>query len=309
MKVLVTQIIDDVGIEALHDAGLTADVWPGPAPIPRHELLQRVAHCQGIIAMPTDRIDAEVMDAGPLQVVANHAVGVDNIDLQAAHDRQITVTNTPGVLTDATADLTMALVLACARRVLEGHALVTSGAFEGWRPTMLRGMDLRGATLGIVGMGRIGRAVSERAAAFGMKVVHHSRTGGVPLQTLLAESDVLSLHCPLTEDTRHLIDADALERMKSSAILINTARGPVVDESALVRALEADGIAAAGLDVFEEEPQVHPGLIGLPNVVLLPHLGSATRHTRKQMAQMAAANLIAVLSGRLPPTPVLKESS
>jgi len=304
MRVFITQTIDDAGMAALAAAGLDVDVWPGPAPIPRQALLTRVAGCVGLIPMPTDKIDAGVMDAGPLQVIANHAVGVDNVDLQAATDRGIQVTNTPGVLTDATADLTMALLLACARRVVEGHQLVSQGDFEGWRPTMLRGMDLRGATLGIVGMGRIGQAVAARAAPFGMNVVHHSRSSGIPLNQLLQAADVVSLHTPLSLQTRHLIDGAAIAKMKSSAILINTSRGPVVDEKALAHALASGGIAAAGLDVYEREPAVYPGLMGLPNVVLLPHLGSATWSTRRRMAELAADNLIAVLENRPPPSPV-----
>ena len=309
MRVLVTQMIDEVGIAALKAAGLEVDVWPGPAPMPRATLLSRVAGCVAIIPMPTDKIDAEVMDSAPLQVIAHHAVGVDNIDLAAAATRGIAVTNTPGVLTDATADLAMALLLAVARRVVQGHALVSSGAFEGWRPTMLRGMQLRGATLGIVGMGRIGQAVAQRAQAFGMQIIAHSRRSGMPLSALLSQSDVVSLHCPMTAQSRHLIDADALRTMKSTALLINTARGPVVDEAALAAALRSGEIAGAGLDVYEHEPTVHPDLVGLDNVVLLPHLGSATRQTRRRMAELATDNLLAALAGRTLPSPVHPEHS
>ncbi len=308
VKVLVTQLIDSAGLDALQAAGLDVDLWAGPGPIPRDELLRRVAGCVGLIPMLTDLIDGPVMDAGPLQVVANHAVGVDNVDLQAAAERGIPVTNTPGVLTDATADLTMALMLGVARRVVEGHDLVRSGGFEGWRPTLLRGMDLHGATLGLVGKGRIGTAVGTRARAFGMAVVHHTRTGGISLDRLLQTADVVSLHCPLTTETHHLIDARALGRMKPEAILINTARGPVVDEAALARALQERTIAGAGLDVFEHEPRVHPDLLALPNVVLLPHLGSATRGTRRRMAELAVENLLAVLAHRPPLSPIPPES-
>ncbi len=308
MKVLVTQVIDSMGLEALKRAGLEVDVWPGPGPIPRDELLRRVSGCDGLIPMPTDLIDDAVMDAGALRVVANHAVGVDNIDLAAACDRGIVVTNTPGVLTDATADLTMALMLAVARRIVEGHDLIRGGEFYGWRPTMLRGMDLSGATLGLIGKGRIGQAVAVRAQAFGMEVVHHSRSGGLSLEALLQAADVVSLHCPLTAETRHLIDAARLEQMGPHSILINTSRGPVVDEAALVDALQAGRIGGAGLDVYEEEPRVHPGLLSLPNVVLLPHLGSATRGARRRMAELATENLIAVLTQHPPSCPVLPES-
>jgi len=307
MRILVTQTIDESGMARLNSAGLDVDVWLGSSPIPRDELLRRVSGCVGIIPMPTDLIDGQVMDAADLSVIANHAVGTDNVDLAAAAARGILVTNTPDVLTDATADLAMALLLSAARRVVEGDALVRSGDFEGWCPTLLRGTDLAGATLGIVGKGRIGSAVAHRAAAFGMEIIHSSRTSGLPLEALLESADVVSLHCPLTAATHHLIDATALGRMKKTAILINTARGPVVDEAALVSALSTGQIAAAGLDVYEAEPQVHPGLIELHNVVLLPHLGSATRATRRHMADLVADNLIAVLGGHPPLNPVTAE--
>ena len=242
--------------------------------------------------MLTDRLDAEVMDAGPLRVIAQHAVGINNIDLDAARQRSIAVAHTPGVLTDATADLTMALLLGATRRIIEGDALVRSGQWKGWSPTLLRGMELRGATLGIVGLGRIGRAVAIRAEAFGMHVIHHNRSSGVPFERLIRESDVVSVHCPLTAETRHLIDADVFRAMKSSAVLINTARGPVVDESALVDALNRGEIAGAGLDVFEHEPRVHPGLVDAPRALLLPHIGSATVGTRRRMGLMVAEDLI-----------------
>lgn len=291
-KVLITQPIDESGMERLRAAGLSVDVWPGPEPIDRSTLLSRVAGCEGLISMLTDRLDAEVMDAGPLRVIAQHAVGINNIDLDAARQRSIAVAHTPGVLTDATADLTMALLLGATRRIIEGDALVRSGQWKGWSPTLLRGMELRGATLGIVGLGRIGRAVAIRAEAFGMHVIHHNRSSGVPFERLIRESDVVSVHCPLTAETRHLIDADVFRAMKSSAVLINTARGPVVDESALVDALNRGEIAGAGLDVFEHEPRVHPGLVDAPRALLLPHIGSATVGTRRRMGLMVAEDLI-----------------
>jgi lactate dehydrogenase-like 2-hydroxyacid dehydrogenase len=222
---------------------------------------------------------------------------VNNIDLSAAKKRGVAVAHTPGVLTDATADLAMALLLATTRRIVESDRFVRAGRFKGWSPTLMRGMDLRGATLGIVGMGRIGRAVADRAAPFGMRVIHHNRSGGVTMDELLRTSDVVSLHCPLSDATHHLIDAAALQTMKSTAVLINTARGPVVDEQALVHALESGEIAGAGMDVFEEEPRVHPGLLICERAVLLPHIGSATIGTRRRMAQMVAENLILGLDG------------
>ncbi|MEL6342786.1 MAG: D-glycerate dehydrogenase [Myxococcota bacterium] len=304
MNVLITQEIDESGVALLDDAGLTVQIYDEPQPIPRAILLEMVRGCDALISMPTDSIDAEVMDTGPIQIVAQHAVGYDNIDLDAARTRGVVVTNTPGVLTAATADLTMGLLLALGRRLIEADAYARAGNFPGWRPTLLRGVDLDGAQLGIVGMGRIGRAVAHRAEAFGMSVVHHSRSGGIPLDALLETSDVVSLHCPLTPETRHLIDAAALERMKPSALLINTARGPVVDEDALAAALEEGRIAGAALDVFEHEPLIHLSLLELDNVVLAPHIGSATWKTRRRMATLAAQNLLAFASGEPPPNQV-----
>lgn len=296
-RILITQPIDDHAMILLEAAEIQAEVWPGPEPIPHSELLKRVVGCAGLISMLTDPVDSEVMDAGPLRAIAQHAVGVNNIDLNGAAERDIPVAHTPGVLTDATADLAMTLVLSVARRVLESDDLVRSGQWKGWSPTLMRGMELRGATMGIVGMGRIGTAVAERARAFGMEVVHHNRSSGIPLDELLQRSDVVSLHCPLTPATRHMIDERAFGRMKDTSILINTARGPVVDEAALVRALDSGSIAGAGLDVFEEEPRVHPGLLATRKAVLLPHIGSATIATRRRMGQMVVEDIIHGLRG------------
>jgi glyoxylate reductase len=261
---------------------------------------------RALVSMVTDTVDAAVIEAGTdLQVVANVAVGYNNVDVAAARARGIIVTNTPDVLTDATADLTLALILAVTRRLGEGERMVRRKAWKGWAFDQLLGMRLRGRQLGIVGLGRIGKAVAARAAAFGMVVVHSSRSGGdMVLDRLLSSSDIVSLHVPLTSDTRHLIGQAELARMKRSAYLINTARGPVVDESALVWALRNHLIAGAGLDVYEREPQVHPDLLPLENVVLAPHLGSATTETRTAMADLAASNVIAVLSGQPALTPV-----
>lgn len=304
MRCFITQAIDPVGLSLLRDAGIAVDMRDTDRPITASELLQRSRGCAALIPMLTDRIGAELLARPELRVVANYAVGFDNIDIEAASAADVIVTNTPGVLTDATADLAFAGLLAAARRVLEGDALVRAGGFHGWHPTALCGLELSGARLGIVGLGRIGRAVAERARAFGMEVVSYSRSGGLPLDELLETSDVISLHCPLTPETRHLIDARALRRMKPTAILVNTARGPVVDEAALVQALRDGVIASAALDVFEQEPLVHPGLLKLPNVVLLPHLGSATSKARAKMSEMAARNVIAVLAGTEPPNRV-----
>lgn len=296
-RILITQPIDASAMARLESEDLQIDVWPGPAPMPASELRARAAGCAGLISMLTDPIDAVLMESGPLRVVAQHAVGVNNIDLDAAEALGVAVAHTPGVLTAATADLAMALLLSTARRIVEGHALVKAGEWKGWSPTLLCGMELNGATLGVVGMGRIGAAVAQRAEAFGMRVIHHNRSSGCSLDELLAESDVITLHCPLTPETRHLIDAKAFDLMKDTAILINTARGPVVDEAALVHALSSGEIAAAGLDVFEEEPRIHPGLVDLPNVVMAPHLGSATVATRRKMGHMVADDLVRGLRG------------
>ena len=296
-KVLITQPIDPQGMQILEDAGFIVDVWPGPEPIPDPVLRDRVQGCSGIISMLTDPIDADLMARGPLRVVAQHAVGINNIDLEAAASQGVRIGHTPGVLTHPTADLAMALLLSTARRIVESDRYVRAGNWKGWSPTLMRGMELNGAVLGIVGMGRIGQAVAHRAEAFGMKIIHHGRTRGCDLGTLLAESDIVSLHCPLTPQTHHLIGEKAFERMKTSAILINTARGSVVDEAALVKALEHGQIAGAGLDVFEEEPTVHPGLIANSKVVILPHIGSATRSTRRKMGEMVATDMVLGLQG------------
>src|SRR5262245_56631125 len=259
-----------------------------------------------LVTLLTDRVDRAVLEAGKrLRIVANVAVGVDNIDVAAATRLGILVTNTPGVLTESTADLTWALILTVARRVDEGDAQVRAGRFKGWSFDLLRGMELRGKTLGIVGAGRVGRAVAARAKGFGMKVLTHK---GVPLARLLKASDVVSIHVPLKPSTRHLIGAKELRQMKRSAILINTARGLIVDEKALVAALERGTIVGAGLDVYEREPRIERGLVGMKNVVLLPHLGSATDDTRRAMLDTACVNVRAFLAGRRPPNLVNPEA-
>ena len=251
-----------------------------------------------LLCLLTDRIDADFLaGARHLRIVANLAVGTDNIDLAAALRLGIPVSNTPDVLTDATADLTFALLLAAARRLAWADRYVRGGGFVGWNPELGIGLDVTGRTLGIVGAGRIGRAVAERARGFRMELLLHSRNLGPPLDELLARSDFVSLHVPLTAETRHLIGARELARMKPSAVLVNTARGPIVDEAALVEALRSRRIAAAGLDVFEHEPALAPGLRDLPQVVLAPHIGSATVATRARMAEVAARNIVAALRG------------
>jgi glyoxylate reductase len=272
----------------LHDSE-----WPPE----REELLRRVAGKDGLMLMLTDRIDDELLDAaGPqLRVVANYAVGLDNVDLDACRRRGVVVANTPDVLTEATAELTLALMLSLLRRVAEGDRLIRRGERWIWAPNLMLGRGLTGLTLGLVGYGRIGKAVERLARAHGMEVVHTRRSNGLPLHELLATADVVSLHLPLSEETRHLIDEPALARMKPTAVLVNTSRGPIVDEEALVDALTRGTISGAALDVFEHEPEVHPGLLGQENVVLVPHLGSATHETREAMGMLCVEALRAVL--------------
>ena len=288
---------------------------PADRPPTEEELRRGFAEAHAVICTLTDRIDASLLShAKKLKIIANYAVGYNNIDLPVAAERGIVVTNTPDVLTDATADLTWALLLALTRRVVEGDAWLRTGTWPGWTPTQMLGADVSGKTLGIVGMGRIGQAVAQRAAGFRMPVIYASgRSVSSPsgvswtrcsLDNVLAEADFISLHVPLTEATRHLIDGRKLALMKPTAFLINTSRGPVIDESALVSALAAGTIAGAGLDVYEQEPIVSAGLMSLPNVVLLPHLGSATLETRVRMGLICLGNIAAVLEGRPAPNRV-----
>jgi glyoxylate reductase len=315
--VLVTRRIPSSVVARL-EAQCAVDVWEGRDAIPPGELVSRLAGAQALMCVLTDRVDGAVLDAGPgLRVVANIAVGYDNIDIGAARARGVVVTNTPDVLTEATADLAWGLILAVTRRIAEGERLLRRGGWSGWALDFMLGSDLRGKQLGIVGLGRIGRAVAERAGVFGMRVAFTSLEPGADapggeaaswtrlgLDELLSTSDVVSLHVPLTPDTRHLVDRRAILRMKRRAYLVNTSRGPVVEEAALAWALHEGLIAGAALDVYEDEPRVHADLLGLENVVLAPHLGSATVETRTAMADLAARNVLAVLSGSAPLTPV-----
>ncbi|MDZ4857539.1 MAG: D-glycerate dehydrogenase [Candidatus Hydrogenedentes bacterium] len=317
MRIFVARRIPDTGLDMLYEAfgKKNVTVFPEDRIITREELLAGVKGADAILPILTDRIDGEVLDAaGPqLRIVANFAVGYNNIDMPAATSRKIPITNTPGVLTDSTADLTFALILAVARRIGDGERMVRANEWSGWGPMQLLGSDVFGKTLGIFGMGRIGQAVARRASGFGMIILYTNRTRLDPLTenelrarytdkaTLIAESDFLSLHCPLTPETRHAFGAMEFAAMKKSAYLINTARGPIVDEAALVKALELEDIAGAGLDVYENEPVIEPGLRLCEKVVLLPHLGSATHETRGKMAAIAATNIIARLRGERPP--------
>jgi glyoxylate reductase len=280
--------------------------------LPHADLIARVQGKQGLLSVVTDAIDRTVLDAGrDLKVVSTIAVGYNNIDIAAARERNIIVTNTPDVLNESTADLTWALILGIMRRIVEGDRLVRRGQWQGFALDFMLGSDLHGKQLGIVGFGRIGQAVASRAPAFGMRVAYTSRepkpsAAGefMPLDRLLSTSDVVSLHCPLTPETKHLINQTTLARMKRSAYLISAARGPIVDEAALVWALENRLIAGAALDVYEKEPEIHPGLLAFENVLLSPHLGSSAIETRTTMIQLAADNIIAVLSGQLALTPI-----
>lgn len=318
-RAFVTRRIPEEGLRLVRE-GTECRLWDDDLPPPREALLEGVADADGILALLTDRIDAELLERAPrLKVVANMAVGYDNVDVPACTARRIVVTNTPGVLTETTADLAWALLMAAARRVVEADRFTREGQWKTWGPMLLLGQDIHHATLGIVGMGRIGAEVAKRGRGFDMRLLYTSRTRKpelerelglehVALDDLLKRSDYVSLHTPLTPETRGLIGARALSLMKPTAILINTARGSVVDQPALTAALSARQIAGAGLDVFEVEP-IAPDdpLLGLDNVILLPHIASASTATRGRMARMAAENLLAVLSGARPANPLNPE--
>jgi glyoxylate reductase len=308
-NVFVTCRIPNESLDVLRKADVKVDLDDGEAPLARVELLARVRDCDGVMVTGADRIDAQFFDAAPkLKALSCIAVGYDNVDLAEATRRRIAVTNTPGVLTDACADLAWALILGVARRVVEGDHLARSGEWRGLSNTLLLGVDVAGKTIGIVGAGRIGAAVAKRATGFSMRILYFARTAKPEMDVLgakrvtfdevLAESDFLSVHVPLTPETRHMFGEAEFRKMKPTARFINMARGQVHDEAALVRALQEGWIAGAGLDVYEHEPQINPGLVQLPNVLLLPHIGSATVETRRRMAILAAENLLDVLDGR-----------
>jgi glyoxylate reductase len=313
-KVVVTGKIPAVALERLR-AEHTVDAWEDESPIARDELLKRVAGADAIVSLLTEKIDAELLDAAgnQLRSVSNVAVGYNNIDVPAFRERNVLVTNTPGVLTDATADIAMALILMSTRRLAEGERVIRAQQPWQWGMFYMLGSSIQGSQLGIVGMGQIGAAVARRARAFGMTIAYTKRSPldaetakelnatHMELDELLTTSDVVSLHCPYSPETHHLMNASTIGKMKKSAYLINTARGPVVDEEALATALQQGKIAGAGLDVFEKEPTVHQALIGLDNAVLIPHLGSATVETRTAMANLAVTNALAVLSGKTAP--------
>lgn len=299
---------------AILDDHFDVEYWPVQDKIPRAELLQRVADKEALICLLTEKVDRELLATAPrLRIVSTVSVGHDHIDVPSCTGRNVMVTNTPGVLDETTADLAWALLMAIARRVVEGDTWMRTGTWPGWELDQLLGDDVHGKTLGVIGFGRIGRGVARRALGFQMRVLYQSRSRApleierelraeyVDLDRLLRDSDFVTLHVPLSTETRHLISTAAFEKMKLTAYLINTARGPVVDEAALVAALDENKIAGAALDVYEDEPKVHPGLLSRRNVILAPHIGSATIETRTKMAVMAATNAAEFFAGRRPP--------
>lgn len=314
-KILVTRKIPKAGLDVLKAAGHQVRVWPKSTAMPRKDVLKAVQGVHGVLSLLTDRIDDAFFDAaGPqLKIVANYAVGYDNFDLAAFKRRGVMAANTPGILTAAVAEHAFALMMACAKRIPEADRYVRAGKYKGWEPELLLGTELAGKTMGVIGLGRIGAQIVQRAVrGMDMKAMYYDvkrneafekETGATfaTIEEVLKAADIVSLHVPLLPSTRHLIDAKRLRMMKKGAILINTARGPVIDEKALVSALKAKRIAAAGLDVYEEEPKLAPGLAKLPNVVLTPHTASATVETRDEMAKMAARAIIEALAGKTPP--------
>jgi len=313
-KVFVTRQIPEIGIKLLEEKGHQVEVGPEGS-ISREELLEKVKGVEAILSVLTEKIDGEVMDSAgdQLKIVANYAVGYNNIDVEEAKKRKVVVTNTPGVLTDTVADHAVTLLLSIARRIVESDKYTRAGKYKAWGPKLLLGGDTVGRTLGIVGLGRIGFAVAQRLyKGFGMKVIYYDIkkndeiAGKIDAQykefdDLLKEADFISLHTALTEETKHLINAQKLALMKPTAYLVNTSRGPIIDETALVEALKEKKIAGAALDVFEKEPELMPGLIDLDNIILTPHIASGTEGTRNKMSEMAASNVIAVLAGQTPP--------
>ena len=317
MKVFITYKIPNIAEKILREKGFTVSVNRSGKILTKEELIRKGKNADALITLLSDKIDREVIDnLNKCRIIANYAVGYNNIDVEYAKSKGIVVANTPGILTDATADLTMALILACARRLPEGERFVREGKFEGWKPELLLGLDLKGKTLGIVGMGGIGFAVGQRAKAFGMKVVYFNRTRKanaenelnakkVSLEKLMKVSDVVSLHLPLTAETRGIIDKNKLNLLKPTAILINTARGEVLDEKHLIKMLKRKKIFAAGFDVYTNETNLNPALLELENAVLLPHVGSGTVETRNAMAELVARNVVSYFQRGKAVTPVL----
>ena len=316
MKIFITREIPSTGIELLKQNGIEFSVYKKDNPIPKKELIKSAKNCDGLISLLSDKIDREVIDhMQNCKVIANYAVGFNNIDVEYAKSKGVVVTNTPDVLTDSTADLTLALVLACARRISESEKLVRDKKFVGWKPKLLLGIELRNKYFGILGAGRIGTEVAKRAHAFGCKILYYSNSKNnflenelnakkLSLNSILKKSDILSIHLPLNSSTKSLLNDKNLILLKESAIVINTARGDIVDEKFLLSMLKQNKIASAGFDVYENEPMLKPEFYKLKNVVLLPHIGSATKEARNNMSLLAAKNVIAVLSGKKAITPV-----
>ncbi|MCF8241593.1 MAG: D-glycerate dehydrogenase [Melioribacteraceae bacterium] len=316
MKVFITRKISNDAVNLLRKEGFTVDVFKSNRPITKVELIQKAKNSEGVISLLTDVIDRDIIDGlKKCKVIANYAVGYNNIDVEYAKSKGIVVTNTPDILTHATADLAVALVLACARNIRAGEKIMRDNEFKGWEPQLLLGVELRGKTVGIIGSGRIGQETALRLKSFGTKIIYFNRskkaefeksTGAkkVSLNALLKSSDIISLHVPLTDATYHLLNRTNMKLLKSNCIIVNTARGEIIEEKELIKLLKKNKIFSAGFDVYENEPDVNKELLKLKNVVLLPHLGSATNEARSEMALLAAKNIITVLKGKKAITPV-----
>lgn len=316
MKIYLTRKLPEIAFELLEESKIDYNFHKRDFPIPRKKLLQEVQNCDGLVSMLTEQIDKEVIDSMKrCKVVGNYAVGYNNIDVEYAKRKNIIITNTPDVLTESTADLTLALILVTSRRIKEGEKYLRAGKYKTWKPTLLLGMELKNKTIGIIGAGRIGTAVGIRAKAFGTKIIYHSNhynqvlekkteAKKVSIQNLLANSDIVSIHLPLDKNTYHYIDDKKLKLIKRKPVIINTSRGELIDEKALIKYLKKDKLRAVGLDVFENEPHLNPELLKFDNVFILPHLGSATNEARSGMAELAVRNVINVLKKKPPLTPV-----
>jgi len=316
MKVFITRELPEIAFKLLEQNKISFDYYKKDQPIPRKLLLNKVKHCEALISLLTEKIDKEIIDQMPqCKIIANYAVGYNNIDVEYAKKKKIIVTNTPNVLTESTADLAMALVLTCARRISEGEILIKKGKFKGWKPKLLLGMELQGKNFGILGAGRIGSAVAKRAKSFGTNILYVDQNRNeriekelgakkASLKYFLQNSDILSVHLPLNDKTYHFLDKEKLSQLNKNSILVNTSRGEVIEERALISLLKRNRIRAVGLDVFENEPNLNQELIKFPNIIVLPHLGSATEEARNGMAELAVNNVINVITGKAPLTPV-----
>lgn len=317
MQVYITSELPQTAFELLKKNNITFECYEKDQAIPRKLLLQKVKNCEALVSLLTERIDQEVIDQMQnCKIIANYAVGYNNIDNDYANKRGIIVTNTPDVLTESTADLTMALVLVCARRIIEAQELVSRRKFKGWKPKLLLGMELKGKYFGILGAGRIGTAVARRAKSFGTKILYSDKSrnknlekktgaGKVSVEYLLKNSDIVSVHLPLSKHTHHFLNKERLSLLKKRAILINTSRGEIINESELIKLLKKNRLVAVGLDVFENEPNLNEKLLKFTNVIVLPHIGSATQEARNAMAELAIKNVVNVLKGKKPLTPIV----